>query len=122
MATIPNTNPPVDPGPPPPAPPAPADPLPPKPSSGSFPVQNMGHPGELSFNLVDHAYWKWHKTNCPFSLKDRAARTNWMRQGEFPYADRLWKRDATPNMSHSGKHILQWSVIYTSNDGLRYEG
>ena len=38
MATIPNTNPPVDPGPPPPAPPAPADPIPPTPSAGSFPA------------------------------------------------------------------------------------
>ena len=45
-----------------------------------------------------------------------------MRQGEFSYADRLWKRDATPHMSHTGKHILNWSVIYTSNDGLRFEG
>ncbi len=38
MATIPNTNPPIDPGPPPPVAPAAADPIPPTPSAGSFPA------------------------------------------------------------------------------------
>ena len=80
----------------------------------------MNDTTELTFSLVDRAYWQWHKKNCPLSLKDRAARTNWMRQGEFPYADRLWKRDATPHMSRTGKFILSWSVIYTSDDGLRF--
>ena len=82
----------------------------------------MSEKTQLRFSLVDHAYWQWHKKNCPFSSKDRIGRTNWMRQAEFSYADRLWNRDATPHMSPTGKHILKWSVIYTSSDGLRFEG
>ena len=56
------------------------------------------------------------------TFTDKAARRDSMRQAEFPYADRSWTRRATPHLSPSGKHIRYWTVVYTSEDGLRLEG
>ena len=70
------------------------------------------------FFTLETAYWKWHKTKCPFDrFANPKEERQWRKDNPFPFDGKLWTRSASGMRSNSGKTISGWDVYFRADDG-----
>lgn len=68
------------------------------------------------FELLESNYWNWLRKACPYGRTDVVRRAEWIRENDFPFGGKTWRREAE-RLRPAPRVFGGWAITFTGDDG-----